>query len=90
MLLEIADRLKTAIQSFIKNTLAPPYWVEITTKQPSCIYYFGPFDSAGEAEQMQSGYVLDLTEEKANGISVKIKRCMPTELTITAEELLAV
>lgn len=88
MLLEIADRLKTVANSLIEKTLAQPYWVEITTKQPHCIYYFGPFSSSGEAKTMQQGYVQDLIEEKASDISVKIKRCLPTKLTITEEELL--
>ncbi|MBE9048203.1 DUF1816 domain-containing protein [Pleurocapsales cyanobacterium LEGE 10410] len=88
MLLKVADRLKTAVRSFVKSTLARPYWVEVTTRQPSCIYYFGPFDNVGEAEQMQHGYVQDLVEEQANGISVEVKRCLPTELTILGEESL--
>lgn len=89
MLIEIAERLKTIANSLIDKTAIKPYWVEITTKQPHCIYYFGPFDSSGEAKAMQSGYVEDLMAENAVGISVDVKRCLPTQLTITEEELLA-
>ena len=89
MLIEIADRLKTIANSLIDKTSIKPYWVEITTKQPQCIYYFGPFDSSEEAKTMQYGYIEDLTAEKAVGISVNIKRCLPTELTVTEKELLA-
>lgn len=86
MLLEVVERLKVAFDSIIGLKFNQPYWVEITTKKPFCIYYFGPFDSYIEAKSMQGGYVEDLVAEKATGISVEIKRCMPTKLTITEEE----
>lgn len=87
MLLEVVfERLKVAFDSIIGLKFNQPYWVEITTKEPFCIYYFGPFDTYIEAKTMQSGYVEDLVEEKATGISIEIKRCMPTKLTITDEE----
>ncbi len=89
MLVEIADRLKTVASSIIGKKNSFPYWIEVTTKQPYCIYYFGPFDSYGEAKRLQGGYIEDLIEEKASGISVKIQRCLPTNLTITEEEFLA-
>lgn len=85
MLLKVRDRLKTAIGNLIE-TFSSPYWVEISTKQPSCIYYFGPFDNSSEAKTMQPGYIEDLVGEQAQGIGVKIKRCLPTQLTITEEE----
>lgn len=60
-----------------------PWWLEIETKLPHCIYYFGPFDSPTEAEKHQSGYIEDLINEKAEGISVKLKQIeQPTLLTI--------
>ena len=86
MFFKITERLKTVFSSFIE-TFSTPYWVEISTKQPSCIYYFGPFDDSSEAQEMQQGYIEDLVAEKAQEIEVKIKRCFPTELTITEEEL---
>ena len=89
MLIEIADRLKTIANSLIDKTAIKPYWVEITTKQPHCTYYFGPFDTSVEAKTMQHGYVEDLMAEQAVDISVNIKRCLPTKLTVTEEELLA-
>lgn len=89
MLVEIVDRLKTIASSLIEKTLVEPYWVEITTKQPHCIYYFGPFDNSSEAKSMQHGYVEDLMAEKAVGIDVNVKRCLPTKLTISEEEPLA-
>ncbi|HEY9771224.1 MAG TPA: DUF1816 domain-containing protein [Coleofasciculaceae cyanobacterium] len=89
MLVEIADRLKTVASSIIGKNNSLPYWIEVTTMQPHCIYYFGPFDNYREAKRSQGGYIEDLIEEKANGISVKIQRCLPTNLTITEEEFLA-
>lgn len=86
MLLEVVERLKVAFDSIIGLKFNQPYWVEITTKEPFCIYYFGPFDSYIEAKTMQDGYVEDLVAEQATGISIEIKRCIPTKLTITEEE----
>lgn len=60
-----------------------PWWVKIVTVKPECIYYFGPFDSQLEARESQSGYIEDLTEEKAAGISIEIKQARPKLLTIS-------
>jgi hypothetical protein len=68
------------------NQEQKPYWIEIKTKEPRCTYYFGPFDSRQEAKLLQAGYIEDLVNEKAQGISVEIKQCEPTELTIVEEE----
>lgn len=68
------------------NKINPPHWVIITTKQPNCVYYFGPFGNYSEASKMQNGYLEDLREEKAIGINVKIKRCLPKTLTIVEGE----
>ncbi|OKH17081.1 DUF1816 domain-containing protein [[Limnothrix rosea] IAM M-220] len=59
------------------------YWLEITTEQPECTYYFGPFASREEAVSAQSGYLEDLANEGAENIRVNLKRCStPKELTI--------
>ena len=60
------------------------WWVKIITARPSCIYYFGPFDSQTEAAEAQHGYLEDLIEEKASGISIEIKQDQPKLLTILA------
>ena len=62
-----------------------PWWIEIRTKMPLCTYYFGPFDSLKEAKLYRHGYIEDLVEEKAQGISVEVKRCQPQMLTINEE-----
>jgi hypothetical protein len=59
-----------------------PWWIEVQTRIPYCIYYFGPFNSASEAIINQSGYIEDLREEKAEGITVEIKQYQPSSLTI--------
>lgn len=91
MLLEtIAKRLKTITISLSNLPKGKsPYWIEIITQQPSCTYYFGPFHNVVEARELQGGYIEDLVAERAMGISVEIKRCLPTKLTITAEECFA-
>ncbi len=60
-------------------------WIEVTTDQPKCTYYFGPFLSEKEASLAQTGYVEDLEAENAQGIRVQIKRCQPQDLTVFDE-----
>ena len=62
------------------------WWVKITTAQPDCIYYFGPFDSQVEAALAQYGYIEDLREEGARGISIEIRQERPKLLTICEED----
>lgn len=69
----------------ILDFLGLAYWVEIVTKEPKCTYYFGPFLSQQEAQTAQGGYIEDLKNETAQGISVTIKRCKPSKLTIFDE-----
>lgn len=58
------------------------YWVEILTDNPKCTYYFGPFLTQKEAISAKDGYIEDLNNENAQGITVTIKRCKPNNLTI--------
>ena len=58
-----------------------PWWVEILTEFPRCLYYFGPFDSEEEAINHQFGYQDDLEKEGAKGINITIKQCLPKILT---------
>ena len=87
LLKTFADRSsKFATKLMVKFGFIQPLWINITTEQPNCIYYFGPFNNYAEARQMRHGYIEDLVEERAIGISVKIERCLPAKLTITDEE----
>jgi hypothetical protein len=63
------------------NFSSLPWWVEIATSQPKCLYYFGPFESFAEALSHQSGYIEDLQSEAAVGINAQIKQCQPEVLT---------
>jgi Domain of unknown function (DUF1816) len=65
---------------------ASDWWIEIITNQPRCTYYFGPFQTHDEAKTAYPGYVEDLDGEGAQGITIVIKRCQPTELTICEDE----
>jgi Domain of unknown function (DUF1816) len=58
------------------------WWIEISTSQPNCLYYFGPFANSQEAERLMAGYVEDLEGESAQGIKTKVRRCKPDRLTI--------
>ena len=72
----------------LKKTEQFPYWLKITTKVPSCTYYFGPFDSPLEARALQAGYIEDLIQEEALGIHVELEqRVQPEVLTICEEKL---
>ncbi|MBE9229305.1 DUF1816 domain-containing protein [Phormidium sp. LEGE 05292] len=57
------------------------WWVEIVTLFPSCSYYFGPFASIQEAACAHVGYLEDLKQEGAKGITLQIKLCQPKMLT---------
>mgnify|MGYP005841336965 CR=1 FL=1 len=72
--------------AFPTHEATTPWWVKIVTQTPYCTYYFGPFDSIQEAKQTQSGYVEDLTQEGAKGITVLLSREQPATLTICEEE----
>ena len=58
------------------------WWLEIKTIVPPYTYYFCPFSSREEAKLSESGYIEDLLQEKAHGITVEVKRFRPKELTI--------
>lgn len=62
-----------------------PWWVEVKTISPACVYYFGPFETIKQARLNQGGYIEDLVEEKAFGITVELKQCLPDNLTVFAE-----
>jgi hypothetical protein len=77
-----------SIKALDRTTQAPdvllnlPWWIEIKTTKPRCLYYFGPFESWDEANSHQSGYVEDLRQEEAENISLEIKQFNPKVLTI--------
>jgi Domain of unknown function (DUF1816) len=58
------------------------WWVEISTAEPKCTYYFGPFANAEVANLAQAGYIEDLESERAQVVKVQVKRCKPNRLTI--------
>lgn len=69
----------------ILDLLGIACWLEISTETPRCTYYFGPFLTKKDAITFQDGYIEDLLEEGAKGITVKIKRFKPRDLTIFDE-----
>ena len=58
-----------------------PWWIEIYTDYPQCLYYFGPFDNKTEARDAQAGFIEDLRQEGAEHFAVEIKQCQPQILT---------
>jgi Domain of unknown function (DUF1816) len=82
------EELPIRISEYWANALhfwGKAWWIEISTSQPSCLYYFGPFANSKEAEMLMTGYVEDLENESAQGIKTKIKRCKPDQLTIEGD-----
>ncbi len=79
--MKLFNIFKQVIAGFIRAMLNR-WWVEITTADPRCTYYFGPFNSALEARKAYPGYVEDLEGEGAQGITITIKLCRPEILTI--------
>lgn len=69
-------------KNFISDLVHSAWWLEVTTAEPHCIYYFGPFEHSEEAEAAQPGYIQDLESEGAQGISTLLKRCNPKAMTI--------
>ena len=66
------------------------WWVKITTAEPNCIYYFGPFDEQSEAVEAKPGYIEDLEQEGAVNIQTSLQKSPePQELTIEIESPLA-
>jgi hypothetical protein len=63
------------------NRLGLAWWVRVTTRTPNCVYYFGPFLNQQEAYGAISGYVEDLEQEQAEGITAVVQRCKPAQLT---------
>jgi hypothetical protein len=62
--------------------LGQAWWIEVSTTQPRCTYYFGPFADVKEAESAVKGHIEDLESESAKGIQAIVKRCKPERLTI--------
>ncbi|GAB4214111.1 MAG: DUF1816 domain-containing protein [Synechococcales cyanobacterium] len=65
--------LKQAMTSLWQG-LGLATWIKITTAEPPCTYYFGPFLNEPEAESHQHAFVSDLQAEGAQGIEVVIER----------------
>lgn len=61
----------------------PAWWVKIHTITPCVTYYFGPFKSQKEAKQSYPGYLDDLKNEQAIGISANYEFIKPDILTVT-------
>lgn len=76
----LLDFAKGVFSNFIHTDI--DWWVEVTTEEPHCVYYFGPFDSEQEADSARPGYVEDLHNEGAKDIHAIVKRCKPEAITI--------
>ncbi len=72
----------TALWADTLSFFGQAWWIEISTVQPRCIYYFGPFTDAMGAELAAPGYIKDLENESARGIKTRVKRGKPNQLTI--------
>ena len=78
--------VKQLFTGFLQR-FSTPWWAEVTSIKPKCIYYFGPFETSSEAKIAYPGYIDDLDSEGAIGLLVVIKRCKPDRLTIFDEQV---
>ena len=70
----------------ILDALGLAYWVEITTDNPRCVYYFGPFLNKQDSQLATDGYLEDLRGENAQNITYRIKRFKPDYHNLTVFE----
>ncbi len=70
-----------------EETIEFGWWVEVVTALPHCTYYFGAFETSKEAQLSQAGYIEELEQEGAKGITFQIRECKPRKLTICKDEL---
>ena len=84
--MNITNTLAKLLDKLVIRAAKIPYWIEIKTENPKCIYYFGHFDSSLAAKLMSKGYVKDLNDENAKVVSLKLKQCQPKQLTIIETE----
>lgn len=85
-LLNLARKIIISLAQSLTQAGNKAWWVKITTVEPDCVYYFGPFQSSIEARSNHSGYIADLADEGAKGITVIVRRCNPEVLTTYDEE----
>lgn len=78
------DQIKKIFPGML-GSAKQPWWVEVTTTQPDCTYYFGPFDNSDEAASAQHGYIEDLRKEGAAHVEAVVKQCRPSSLTIAKD-----
>lgn len=79
--MKLLNLAKGIVSDFVQS-VSTAWWVEVSTTEPRCVYYFGPFASSQEAETARPGYLEDLEREGAKGILTNIKRCKPKSVTI--------
>lgn len=79
--MKLLNVAKEVVSDFV-HSIYTAWWVEVTTTEPRCVYYFGPFNSSEAAEIARPGYLEDLEQEGAKGIVTSIKRCKPKAMTI--------
>ena len=65
------------------GVFSKPWWVKVSTSQPECTYYFGPFDKEEDAADAKPGFVEDLEQEGAQDIQAEVVSCPePKDLTV--------
>ena len=82
LVLELLYWIMKDILLTLSHSLGLAYWVKIDTELPRCTYYFGPFIRIKSAEESKMGYIEDLKQEGALGITVSVDHFRPQELTI--------
>jgi Domain of unknown function (DUF1816) len=63
------------------------WWTKLYTKNPFCIYYFGPFAKIEDAENSRFGYIEDLEKEGSTIVFLRFLQLNPQNLTVEYKNL---
>lgn len=58
------------------------WWIQVSMKEPECVFFYGPFATQREAESQLSGYVKDLLQEGISDMSIDIQQRRFEEISI--------
>ncbi|MCJ2543007.1 DUF1816 domain-containing protein [Thermostichus vulcanus] len=75
------DPVSNPLANLLDKIRGLSVWIEITTED--CTYYYGPFSTEAEAEQLKGHYIADLKAEGSEKIQVLVKKMrQPESLTV--------
>jgi hypothetical protein len=79
--------LEKTLEENISTSNELMWWTKLYTKNPFCIYYFGPFDKVEDAKESRSGYIEDLENEGSTIVFLRFLQLNPQDLTVEYKNL---